>query len=440
MDVPGPAPPSLSTRASNFLGRVKACFVELCLRAWYGIRRRPWYWGGSVVVILAVHFGADWVNESQSLLNIRYTLYRYALYCLPWKPYARETALVLIDDDTYYKGEPEGRVPLKRQFLAKLVKTIAQYRPAVIAIDVDLRSEDPSGQKLAPAHHGALQLPVTPDLADETADLLEAIRDTSPKCKIVLAKIMIRNENYETKSDVYDGFDFKLPGLAQSRVSWGYVILPTDKRYVPRILRLPDGTTLDSFALAAVRARYARALKGADWEKSRLGLFLAPKTMVSHTVSEIMNPKTDRSVLSDDFEHQIVLIGGNWSRQGLGQGPRVDTYSTPFGMLPGVFIHANYIETLLSHRTTIPFGEVAAVDLLAGALFAWLLGMEHQPLTNVIILLVAILLSFVITIELLLHFGIFCDLIIINIGLFLHWLIEPHVASYFGIATPNQHH
>jgi CHASE2 domain-containing sensor protein len=433
MDAAGQAPRSLPEPASDLPRGLRSALAGIGSRARNAFRRRPWYWGGSVAVILLVHFGSDWLDEGENLIAARYTLYRVALSCLPWKLYARETTIVLIDDDTYWKGEPAGRVPLKRRFLADLVTRIAKYKPAVIAIDVDLRSEDPTGRQLASAHQGSLKLPVAQEYADETADLLEAIRASSRECKIVLAKTLDRDESYVTRADVYDGFDFKLPERGRSRVSWGYVILPTDLRYIPRILRLEDGTPMDSFALAAARARYARALEGKNWEKIRLGLFLAPDSMVSLTASTLLDPKTDPSDLSEKLEHQIVLIGGNWSRFGPNQGNRVDCYPTPFGTLPGAFIHANYMETLLGHRTSIPVAAVAVVDLLAGALFAWLLGMEFRPLTNAAILLGAVLVSFGITIELLLHFGIFCDLILINIGLFFHWLLEPHVESMFGL-------
>jgi CHASE2 domain-containing sensor protein len=411
---------------------------SIWLLARTAVRRRPYYWGGSVIVILVVFLFSHWLNESESLLGVRYTLYRCALYCLPWKPYARETCIVLIDDDTYYKGEPAGRSPLKRHFLANLVKEVAAYHPAVIAIDVDLRSEDPTGRQLSNARNGTLRLPVVPDFAEESADLLEAIRDVSQNCKVVLAKTVGRENTYVMQSDIYDGFNFKLPEVPQRRVSWGYVILPNDKRYLPRIVRLKDNSPLDSFAIAAVRARCPRALHGADWEKPRLGLFLAPETMVTHTVSQFSKPVANQSELLDDIEHQIVLIGGNWSRHGYAQGEPVDTYTTPFGDLPGVFIHANYIETLLSHRTTMPLGVATAVDLIAAAVFAILLGLEFRPAVNASILLCAIAFSVVITIELLLHFGIFCDLIIINIGLVLHLAIEPHVESLFGRSTAHK--
>jgi hypothetical protein len=329
---------------------------------WRGLRRRPWYWVGSVGVILFVPIVSRWIDENGTLLTYRYNVYRLALRCLPWQPYARETAIVLIDDDVYWNGEPAGRVPLNRRYLAKLVEAVANFNPAVIAIDVNLSSEDPSGVKLVPALGGKLKLPVAAAFADETAEFLQTIRAVSQKCKVVLGKTLGRDGAYFTQSDVYDGFPFVLPAHKLDRVSWGYVILPPDVRYVPRILRLTDGTPLDSFALAAVRARYAPALDGWNWEIPRLGVFVAPDKMVSLSAATLFDPKVDPKTLGDKLEHQIVLIGGDWCSRGQKQGARVDSYSTPFGALPGVFIHANYMETLLSHRIYIPLSAVWAVE------------------------------------------------------------------------------
>ena len=68
--------------------------------------------------------------------------------------------------------------------------------------------------------------------------MLEAIRETSRTCHVVLAKTIERKKSYFAQSDVYDGFDFA-PGEQQSKVSWGYVSLPDDVRYVPRSCGLP---------------------------------------------------------------------------------------------------------------------------------------------------------------------------------------------------------
>ncbi len=409
----------------------------LASRAWSAILQRRWYWCGSLVLVLGIPFVVGRYEDNEIVRKLQYKEYRVALACLPWRPYARETTIVIIDDDTYWKGEPAGRVPLNRRFLAQLVKDVAKYHPAVIAIDVNLRSEDPTGKQRAPAHKGALQLPVAPEFAEETANLLEAIRETSRTCHVVLAKTIERKKFYFAQSDVYDGFDFAPPGEQQSKVSWGYVSLPDDVRYVPRVLRLADDSRLDSFALAAVRARQARALKGTNSEKKRLSLFLAPEDMVSITVSTLRDPQTAPSELSQLLEGQIALIGGNWSSRALDLGPHVDNYDTPFGELPGVFIHANYIEGLLARRTVTPVPVATVMDIIAGAVFAFLLGMELRPSVKLGVLLGTFVISFIITIELLLHFAILCDLIAINIGLTCHLIAEPYFKSLFDWLEPR---
>ena len=345
----------------------------------------------------------------------------------PWRPYGRETTIVFIDDDSYWHGEAAARVPLNRHFLAKVVKEVAKYRPAVIAIAVSLSSEDPTGRTLAKARGGTLKLPVAKDYAEETADLLDAIREASLTCKVVLPKTIGRDGSYVTRSDVYDGFDFKLPDREQSRVSWGYILLHEDVRHIPRILPLADGTRLDSFALAAVRARHPRALNGTDWEQEQLALFLSPDDMDILALSTLLDSKPKASELSDKLEGQIVLIGGGWSIRGPQSGEHVDLYRTPYGTLPGTLVNASYIEDLLGRQTVTQRDVAPLVDVLVGAVFAILLGMEFRLLNKTVVFVGIFLISYIITVELLVHFAILCDLILIDIGLCFHLFAEPYL-------------
>jgi CHASE2 domain-containing sensor protein len=48
------------------------------------------------------------------------------------------------------------------------------------------------------------------------------------------------------------------------------------------------------------------------------------------------------------FAHRIVLVGGDWGLRSKGSDERVDIVrNTPVGDIPGVYVHATYIESLL---------------------------------------------------------------------------------------------
>jgi CHASE2 domain-containing sensor protein len=73
--------------------------------------------------------------------------------------------------------------------------------------------------------------------------------------------------------------------------------------------------------------------------------------------------------------NRVVLVGGSWRTASLGRGELVDAHETPVGVLPGVLVHANYVEALLTGRTVRPnsgFVHVVA-DFALGILLACVL-------------------------------------------------------------------
>jgi len=72
-----------------------------------------------------------------------------------------------------------------------------------------------------------------------------------------------------------------------------------------------------------------------------------------------------------------VLVGGAWHLNSFEKGQQVDTHLTPAGEIGGVFVHANYVEALLTHRSTKPVGRVFGVAVELGLavfialVFAW---------------------------------------------------------------------
>jgi hypothetical protein len=303
------------------------------------------------------------------------------------------------------------------------VKSIAKLNPAVIAIDVNLRSPDPLGKVRSRAGDNGPTLPVSSDYVGETADLLQTIRDLPESSKLVLARsIGLPDEQealYVTESDVYDGFDFQ-----SATVALGYIDLPDDIRYVPPVLRRKDKGSFDSFAIAIVRQANPGALTGWDWTEPRFGGFLTRDTIPSVPAHAILHPGADSRALAARLQHHIVLIGGDWHRDAVDRGPDVDSHYTPVGDIPGVFVHANYVETILFHRlySFLPGGR--AVDLLLSLLLVYVLALDLNFWVRISTVILLVIASLMLSCLLLLMLGVFCDVLAIDVLLIGHWFIE----------------
>ncbi|MGH9650852.1 MAG: CHASE2 domain-containing protein, partial [Terriglobales bacterium] len=163
------------------------------------------------------------------------------------------------------------------------------------------------------------------------------------------------------RSTIFSGFDF-----GEARVHSGYLQLPYDLRRVPVALELGSGEMLDSFALALVgavdptaRQRIATqemdALPFASYMSEHDFAGTAPEDAKLFSSSAILNG--DPAALRKNLGARIVIVGGAWSSAAYATGARVDTHPSPAGAMPGVFLHANYVEAILNDRTYRPLSE-----------------------------------------------------------------------------------
>jgi CHASE2 domain-containing sensor protein len=268
---------------------------------------------------------------------------------LGWRPLKpRDTVVVLIDDQAFWKGELAGRLPLKRTFVARLVETIDEAGADVIAVDLDMRSADPTG---AVRSH--------PDYAAETPPLIKALETAATRHRVVLSRALGVNRSNEAvaQSSIYD--DDQLCERGESReLSFycGYLEGPRDIRLIPPSVLLADGTYLASFAVATVHAR-RRQPPNEDFDtyrRLRYGSYIPidvfKKTAVFPVGKILSSSASERRRV---LEGKIVLVGGTWSQLAYGRGTLVDLWNTPVGDIPGVFVHANYIEALLDDRAHV---------------------------------------------------------------------------------------
>ena len=134
------------------------------------------YW---VIVAFLIPVGmliGDLLGEQRIWVTARYRLYQ-ALQRVSTNTidYSTRTAVVLIGDEEYWKGELARRTPLKRTYLAEVLLKLDSANPAVIALDVDLRSQTPDRSVV---EH--------PDYHAETSVLLNVVKAVSRNRPVIL--------------------------------------------------------------------------------------------------------------------------------------------------------------------------------------------------------------------------------------------------------------
>lgn len=331
------------------------------------LKKKGWrHWLVAVVLgVLGIYLGR-WLGHEDIWIEARYRIY-YALQSLvPHEPRPKSTAVVLIGDDEYWKGELARRSPIKRDYLAKLVRALAAANAAVIALDFDMRSPTPDGTLVNNA-----------DYERETAVLVDAIKAASRNARIVLPAPLGRDRStgfYVLESDIFAGANFD-----PSRVRKGYINLPHDLRQIPY---LPvRERAVESFSLAVVRSFDEQALKYLpESESLPYGSYIKREQFPVVYAGQVLSGAADLK----PFAHKIVLIGGAWSRFAHGRGAEIDSYFTPVGWVPGVFIHANFVEAVLDSRTfpALSEGVQLALEIFAVALIAVVFGLDLRARTK----------------------------------------------------------
>ena len=107
------------------------------------------YWFRVVIIAIIGIAVGEKVDNTELWIGYRYHVYQLLQNLSPRKPHPQRTALVLIGDNEYWSGlDLQNRVPIKRNYLARLVDAASAANAAVIALDFDLRSPSPDGNPL----------------------------------------------------------------------------------------------------------------------------------------------------------------------------------------------------------------------------------------------------------------------------------------------------
>ena len=82
------------------------------------------YWISAIIVLVISFAFTPYIYEMLQLAPTRASLFQHLLEKDPRPLEPRFVKIVLIEDDEYWTGYPSGRRPLKRDYLAQLVRQI----------------------------------------------------------------------------------------------------------------------------------------------------------------------------------------------------------------------------------------------------------------------------------------------------------------------------
>jgi CHASE2 domain-containing protein len=315
-------------------------------------------WSYAIFLIVLGIWAADVLEKRYAFLDLRYRSYQITqdfAARIKGELYDHNTVLILIGDDEYWNGAYEGRSPINKRNLSELINKVASYEPKVIALDFNFASPMPDASIIRHDRY-----------ADEIEAFTQTVKDVSIKRRIVLPKTLGFDGSWITESDVYDGHD-----LGNAR--FGYIALFRDYRIVPVSVPLKDGRRLDSFAEAIVRAfdLTGNGLRSdrQDGHPAYAAGYLYEDQFTQYYANEVLYPdSTLHQELVDKLAGKIVIIGGVWHRHAHNRGERIDVRYTPVGSVPAVFLHANWVESMLESRVARPLGEFPRLllELLLG--------------------------------------------------------------------------
>jgi CHASE2 domain-containing sensor protein len=341
-------------------------------------------------------------------------------------------AVVLIDDDTYWKDRWTPRVPISRELLSELVRSVAKCNPTVIAVDIDLSTGDDSTTTVEiPGSDGGPGRTVTlhtrKDWGPETIAFLDAVESAlEQRIKVVLTHEVGREPGKRVWTrfpNVYDGYNFD-----RRKPRMGHLLFDTDLRVLPLPVPLSDGSRVKSLAIAAAEAYRPDTWEGEKWDREVLTRLIDPDRLVTVSARELLHPKDEPSAerTRDRLQGKIVWIGGAWHQDGYGRGTRtVDAHATARGDLPGVLLHANYAESLLDEKL-LAQGSTWLVEVPLALLIAVWLDRARWPWKWLVMLLLLsspLILSYVGIQDFGLYFDVFVITFLLILGLFLETIV-----------------
>jgi CHASE2 domain-containing sensor protein len=387
------------------------------------LRSKGWrYWARVMVIACSGVALSRWLADRPPAWMLEWQLQVYQALSTagPHAPDIGHIRVVEITDEEFWKGELQGRRPLKRTYIAALLSQLCRDGAQAIALDIDMRSPLPDGTVL---NHK--------DYQAETDHLAKTIQDVSQHCKVVLARTLNcpspPNGKCTREPSVLDPYRFD-----PQQVTWGYINLNSDIRQVPLRRANVESGTLDSLAQATALADGGvRALQLQSPQQFPYGSFIPEATFSrSNAVFAARDVLLNRDArISSAIHGKTILVGGSWHAYAYGRGPLLDSFLSPAGTLPGVFLHANYAAAILDGRTYPPAGTVvtAACELIivtaVAVVFALPTSWKRRWYRLLVMLLILTLLAY----TLFQNLGIFLELTIPVLLLIGHALLDEYL-------------
>jgi CHASE2 domain-containing sensor protein len=385
------------------------------------------HWLRVVLLIILGEFLPTLFESNELYLYFRHRAYQWTLNSGPRPVRPRYTAAVLIDDEPFWKTTA-GRVPINRVLVASLVDAIAAHKPDIIALDFDLSTGDEDVATTVNVANKKIRLREHQPYARETVALCESLmKALAADIIVILPEEVMKDEDrhWIKAANVYEGFDFR-----DNDVRKGHILLDSDIRKIPAPLRLKKGEVLKSVSIAAAEARYGDVLPDLDLDHDVFAGFVNADDIPRITASELLRAnkevrdKKRQKQINRVLRSKVVLIGEAWHRSGNGRGRQlVDSHRTPVGEMPGVLVHANYIEALLDARL-LTMGHNTAIEVPLILAAALLLSLQRNDWMKLLAICgtngVLILLCFVLAHD----FGIYFETLLVVLLLSAHAVAE----------------
>jgi len=390
------------------------------------LRKGVWHWVRFVCLLVLGWFAGHELKDNPYVRDIGYWLYPFQIRLQDRAPgYPRVTAVVTIEDSDYWGPEFVGRSPLRRDLLASLLDKLREAEVNTVVLDIDMRSPDPTLPGLDFTNYQS-----------EDAKLFDSIEAmcNAGQILVVAASIRRQDDQYIPVPSIYDAHKTGTPRNF-SCLRPGYIQLPEDLRLVPGQLSLGNDQTLDSLSLAALGQIDPQAYKFVVESPNRGFLYArylsekdyGPQDNGQYRFTCKGVQREDAVTLRHLLAKKVVLVGGAWHAFAKGQGPVVDSYNSPMGPMPGVFLHANYIEALDGERGTFAPISDLAVEILEFTLviaLALIGALDIHAAWKWGAFALSCVISVVLTYVLLENLGIFLDFLIPILLLIGHTFVE----------------
>jgi len=366
------------------------------------------YWAGAILLTLLGVGAGQYVSTHDAWLEARISLYGLMQKTNWHRQFVQHTFVVTVDDDDYWKGDFNRRSPIRRDLLARLIAKLADAQAIVVAVDFDLRSPVPDGKPRE-----------TPAYQQEDDELIAAVNHACAGHHAVVLPATIGSgpaRSLVRESDIYSDAAFP-PRFYFT----GYIALPNDARAVPLDIHVAGDQSLDSFALAAVRAYKPDAVKRIKHLNIfPFGGYLDPAEFPQMNAATVMS--LDTVSLQDQVGGKLVFIGSNYHKLGWKTGQLNDSHPTPVGPISGVFVHANYAEAILGGNFVWPAHEAFAYagEILVLLSMAFVFAIDMNAWIKLAIVVCASLLFISVGYFLLQNLGIYFDFLIPVVFLLLH--------------------